>query len=163
MKSKTANILNYTGTVTLSQYIGAKKIKILQEHNAGAFPLFNFLSDCLVGDFDIAKTACPNKIMLLKKRNSADGYDKASLGFIYLMTKPEKVFNTDKGIVRYSFTISRDLLDGTDFDSIGLYTSSTVEDDYEKYAAVCELKGLNESTLSTYLALVVDWELHISN
>ena len=67
MKNIATNTLGYTGIVTLSQYINSKKIKIAQVHNEGSYPLFNFLSDCLLGDFSIAALALPNKIMLLKK------------------------------------------------------------------------------------------------
>ena len=47
--------LEYTGIVNLSQYINGKKFTIAQLHNAGGKPLFEFLADCLVGDFEIAK------------------------------------------------------------------------------------------------------------
>ena len=87
--------LAYTGIVTLSQYIGTKKIKLAQMYNKGGDSLFTFISDCLTGDFDIARLNRPTKIMLLNcsKENDDSGntininYESAS-GFIYLVSKP---------------------------------------------------------------------------
>ena len=55
MKNTAINHINYTGIVTLSQYINGKKFLITQKHNAGAHMLFDFLADCLVGNFDLVK------------------------------------------------------------------------------------------------------------
>ena len=173
MKNTAINSLKYTGIVTLSQYIESKKVKIAQVYNAGGYSLFNFLADCLLGDFDIAKINRPTKIMLLEKIEEKDAqgnllsvrYESRS-GFIYLLNKPEKVYSTTKGTVTYSFIVARDILQGSSFSSIGLYTNATEESDYENYAAVCDItniEAINARTLSASSALVVDWELNISN
>lgn len=169
MKNTAINTLEYTGMVTLSQYVNSKKIKLMQVHNEGGNPLFNFISDCLVGDFDVAKVNLPTKIMLLKYTDEIDPtgnitgmtIEKKS-GFIYLLSKPEKIYNTSKGIVKYSFMLSRDILESTDFNSIGLYTSNTSELYPENYAAFCKV-NISKNDISTSSILVVDWELNISN
>lgn len=169
MKNTAINTLGYTGIVTLSQYIGNKKIKIAQMHNSGGNPLFNFLSDCLVGDFDVAALSRPTKIMLLKGSEEKDDtngtvsmrYEKAST-FMFLRTKPEKVYNKSKGIVRYSFQVSKDFLANNTFNYIGLYNNSASEQDLDKFAAICPV-DLPTSTLSSSAILIVDWELIISN
>ncbi len=165
MKSAALNTLEYTGMVTLSQYIGHKKIKIVERANAGGNPLFNFLADCLVGDFDTAKLCKPTKIMLLQY-SELDGKPKyeSRSGFTYLTSKPEKVYSstTDSaGLVRYSFIISRDMLNGTEFNSIGLYTDTTNEP--AEFAAFCKVEDLPEDELSASSVLLVDWELSITN
>lgn len=169
MKNIATNTLGYTGTVTLSQYIGSKKFKIAQVHNAGGNPLFNFLSDCLVGDFDVAKFSRPTKIRLLNYTQESDEttgkitkiFTPAS-DFIYLLTKPEKIYNTSKGIVRYSFAISRDVLEGGNFNSIGLYSNSASELEPDNFAAFCEV-NVSKTAIAASSVLVVDWELTISN
>ena len=163
-KNKALNSIQYTGTVTLSRYIGEKKVKIAQFNNAGKYSLFNFFSDCLLGDFDIAKNNRPTKIMLLNKEVSKAGeisYESKS-GYIYLYNKPVKSYSAQKGIVQYSFHIYRDFLEGTTFNSIGLYPDSAGYSDVENFAAVVD-NVKPEHDISKLAVLVVDWELTISN
>lgn len=174
MKNKALNTFKYTGIVTLSQYIGSKKVKIAQAHNTGGNPLFDFLANCLVGDFALAEASRPNKIMLVKRteETSSDGkksYDYESKSpVIYLLTTPEKVYSATQSIVRYSFLISRDALDAiTNFDGlgIGLYTAGYPDSDLmenpENFAAYCDVELSKKGLINA--ALVVDWELVISN
>lgn len=172
MKNTAINTLKYTGVVTLSQCIGSKKLQIAKIHNKGGQPLFDFFSDCLLGDFDIASKNRPAKIMLLKKSIDTDTssgtstikYTSAS-GFIYLLSKPEKVYEAGAGKVRYSFIVSRAQLESTTFDSIGLYTSAVDSSAAGEFAAIAEVSDA-AATLqlaSTDSSLLVDWELIISN
>jgi hypothetical protein len=174
MKNTAINTLEYTGIVTLSQYIGSKKIEIARIANAGGNPLFTFLADCLAGDFDVAKLNRPKKIMLLKRtaHESTDGetatsYDYESKSyFIDIRNKPEKVYTEEKkGLVRYSFMISRDILEGAEFNGIGLYTESAKDSDLANFAAFCEVTDSigKPNSLSSSSVLVIDWELSISN
>jgi hypothetical protein len=163
MKNTATNTLEYTGIVTISQYIGSKKVKLTQVHNEGGTALFNFLSDCLVGDFDLAKIVRPTTIMLLNYSNETDAdgniigksYTRASK-FIHLLTKPEKVYTPSKGTVRYSFILTRDNLEGVNFNSIGLYTNAASELDPENFAAFCEVTNFNINDISSSAVLVVD-------
>lgn len=173
MKNTAINTLSYTGIVTLSRYNGSKKIKIAQIHNEGGYPLFNFLSDCLIGDFEIAKLNRPIKIMLLDRTaNSGGSYEYTEKsGFIFAYSTPEKVYDNEKtgakSTVRYSFRIPRDLLEGTTFNSIGLYTNSAST--AENWAAVVVLDEEDRATVtsvsnsSVASALVLDWELNFYN
>ena len=65
MNSKAVNTLNYTGIVTLSQYVGNNKVQLAQIHNTGGTSLFNFLASCLAGHFQYASVNWPTKIKLL--------------------------------------------------------------------------------------------------
>jgi hypothetical protein len=157
MKNIAINTLKYTGIVTLSQYIGNKKIKVAQMHNNGGSPLFNFLTDCLVGDFENARLNRPTKIKLLSYNTESKAYEAVS-GFITLLYPAEKV---DGPAVRYSFMISKEFIASADFTNLylGLYTSATT--DVNNFAAICKL-NISKTSL-TNVALLVDWELAISN
>ena len=66
MTSKSINNLYYTGIVTLSQYDGKKRTPIVRLHNTGGNLLFEFLANCLVGNFDQAAKNQPAKITDIK-------------------------------------------------------------------------------------------------
>jgi hypothetical protein len=171
MKNVATNTINYSGIVTLSQYSGSKKIKIAQFHNEGGDTLFNFLADCLVGDFAIAKLTRPTKVMLIERTNPDEefavpeyGVPIGSGGFIYLLTKPEKIKTTyGESRVRYSFIVQKEVINSISFDNIylGLYTDEATLETPGNYAAICKL-DLNKNNLVN-ASLVVDWELVISN
>ena len=166
--STTNNSLKYTGVVTLSQYIGDKKVEIAKVHNAGAYPLFNFLSDCLLGDFELANLNRPTKIMLLSKvydSANSNSFDYVSnSGFMSVTSKPEKVYDSNTSSkIRYSFIITRDKLEGTSFDCIALYPMSASMQDYKNFSAICDVRQKDMSTIASTMSLVVDWELTISN
>ena len=129
--------------------------------------LFNFLADCLVGDFDAARLNCPAKILLLNFDKETQEVSQApNTSFIYLLTTPEKLYSTSEGIVKYSFIIPQeyfaagDINGATRFNAIGLYAGSAT--DAEDYAAYCEVDTSGWS-VSISSVLVLDWELHISN
>ena len=167
MKNTAINTLSYTGVVTLSQYIGQRKIKLAQTHNTGGASLFDFLSSCLIGDFDRAKAIIPTKIMLLTydstEPDTINNYVQAS-GFISLLTPPERIDSDGLSKVRYSFIIPRDTmasLPTTGSFGIGLYAKGVKDTEPSNFAAFCKI-GLGRNDLVN-AALVVDWELLISN
>ena len=111
MKNTAINTLKYTGIVTLSQYIGAKKVKIAQRHNDGGDALFEFLASGLIGDFAMAKALRPTKIMLLRQTNTPENpiYETTdNADFYYLLTRPEKLSSVGLSKVRYSFLIPKE-------------------------------------------------------
>ena len=163
MKSKATSSLSYTGTVTLSQYIDNKKVNIATIHNTGNEPLFNFLADCLAGNFKTASAAIPTKLMLLKIATDDFGglnlkeiTNATAAGPIGLLTKPEKI---DYNTVRYSFMIPRDQLASISFNAIGLYADT---DNIANYAAICKANSTTNN-ISASSVLVVDWDLTVSN
>ena len=163
MKNTAINNLEYTGIVTISQYIGSKKVELFKATNTGGDSLFNFLSDCLIGDFDAAALARPTKIMLLGAILNDDGTEEFidMSGFIYLVSKPEKL---SPHSIKYSFVIPRALVENVtgDVKYIGLYNNSVTELDLKNFAAKVEY-GLNRNELLTSSMLVVDWILNITN
>lgn len=176
MKNTAINTIKYTGIVTLSQYIGSKKVKVAKTHNEGGNSLFNFFADCLVGDFDIARPLRPTKIALIVRTGRKDAYDnyvyefqKNSSRFFGIITKPEKVIGKTESHVKYSFVIPKEIIENlTDFTDLylGLYHSGVKVDDDGKaelgeYAALCKLDLAKNSIINA--ALAVDWELIVSN
>lgn len=160
VKSTAMNHLGYTGIVKLSQYIGNKKIAVAEIHNEGGMALFNFLTDCLVGDFDIAKSGLELGIRLLNADEEGTLSKLDNTDFIFLLSKPEKVYSETEGIVQYSFIIPQEYFAGTNFNAIGLYLNRYA--DIDDYAAYCEVDTSNWS-ISISSVLVLNWELHISN
>lgn len=175
MKSKSINNLFYTGIVTISQYNGNKKIPVLKVHNTGGNLLFDFLANCLIGDFDQAAINQPKKIMLLNISDAAlesshfEGTEEITpvSGFIHLLTKPERVNTGNSCTVRYSFSIASEYVRKKNFNCIGLYTDKVVaqkeSSEYiNNFVALCSIKDELESVPSSS-RLVIDWELNISN
>ena len=169
MKSSTKNTFKYTGIVKLSQYTSTKK-KILQAElrNAGGPALFNFLTDCLIGDFEKAKQTRPHKIMLLNEETFSEPSDSiiTPVSRFFSLATCEKVLTSDKNssTVRYSFIIPRDeLREVKNFNRIGLYTAPTDVSNPSDYAAIVEVKDSASLNLALSSVLVVDWELTISN
>ena len=169
MKNKALNTLNYTGIVTLSQYIGTKKVKVAQVHNTGNTSLFSFLANCLAGEFDKAKVDIPNKIMILRRSTTSDGFSYTSVdnSFIPLRTPPVPAYTAGESKVRFSFIIPKDFLDSLKQSSsqdnvtgLGLYAKSAKSAD--NFMAFCALSDLDQN-IQTNAYLVVDWELIISN
>lgn len=163
IKGLTSNSIGYTGIVTLSRYIGSKKVTIARVKNEGNIPLFDFLADCLAGNFDTAKIDRPTKIMLLN--TDADGTltRAGNFSFIHITSKPERVYS-DEGDSRvcYSFSIPPEALIGTNCNMIGLYTASATEADLNNFAARCAI-DIDTNAISLSMMFEVDWELRISN
>jgi hypothetical protein len=162
MKNIAINTLKYTGIVTLSQYIGKDKTVVKKIKNAGGAALFNFLADCIAGDFDIAKLTRPTRIMLLNADKELTNITPVS-GFIPILTSPEKVSSSTGtvGAVRYSFIIPREYFE-LNFNSIGLYSNVVSTDEADKFSAFAWV-DIASNSISKSSVLVVDWELMVTN
>ncbi len=142
------NPLRYTGIVSLSQYTDSEKILLSQLHNKGTNQLFDYFANCLVGNFEAAKTNSPTKIMLLKKSSDGKTIEPAS-PFIYLRTLPEKIKEDASHIhpaVRYSFVISQDVVINKNFNAIGLFLNKS--NDIKDYAACIDLEDINNEEIT---------------
>lgn len=167
MKNIATNTLTYTGIVTLSQYIGKKKVQIAQVHNTGGSSLFSFLTNCLLGQFDTARESRPVKVKLLREIQQGDGTTyKAISGFIFVRNFTDKSERPGECRVRYSFMIPRDLFEDISISGLGLglYSLSATDDNPEEYIAFCTLTGMNVNRNQiTNASLLVDWDLIIAN
>jgi hypothetical protein len=61
-KKQTNDSIGYVGNVEIKLVRGKKVIKTIKTHNAGKLPLFNFLANTLIGNFDNGGT--PRYIIL---------------------------------------------------------------------------------------------------
>lgn len=158
MKNIAKNAIGYTGIVTISRYNHNKKVEIAKVHNEGRNPLFDFLASCLIGDYALASAYIPNKVRLLYTGSS--GEISAASGFIHMTTPPEKITDEKKSCARYSFLIPADRIESA-FNGIGLYTKAATDkiDELEDFAAYCKIPSIGSDST----ALVIDWELIISN
>lgn len=168
MKNTAINNLGYTGIVTISRYSGNKKIPLKQINNSGGNSLFNFLSNCLLGDWETAQFEIPSKIMLLYAEQDDDSSDftvTPASGFIYFLTRPERIFtdsDMSSSTVCYSFIIPADIVKNAKFNCIGLYPEMATELEAENFAAICLIDDL-AGMQSDSAVLVVDWKLTITN
>lgn len=165
MKNTAINTLTYTGVVTLSQYVGKKKLQIAQMHNTGGDYLFEFLAECLAGNLDKARAIRPTKVMILRSTDLLAFDDIA--GTFYLITKPEKLNKRGGMGVRYSFLLPKNVIEDINtFDNIylALYADAvdtTKPANLSNYAALCKLEITKNNIINASLA--IDWELIISN
>lgn len=168
MKNIARNTLAYLGDITLSQYVGSKKIKVGHVHNKGGKLLFDFLACCFTGDFATANTLLPRKIWLFDAIFEDNGtmqvgtfVDYGTQGLLSPARKSDSTENTSS--VCYSFNIPYDnisAIDNFEHTYVGLYTEH--ETNVENYLACFSLSALERSSfLNT--ALVVDWELQVVN
>jgi hypothetical protein len=165
MKNRAVNQLEYTGIVTLSQYIDGNKKIIKRIKNSGGSSLYDFFSACLVGDFTTAAKIRPVKIIFLNNtvEDKKTIYTPASEGFIYQTTDPERISGqtgSDTSIC-YSFTVPIGYTKLV-FNHIGLYPSAADTTTLDKYSAICEF-SLKDATISASSVLVIDWVLKIAN
>lgn len=167
-KNKAINMLTYTGVVTLSQYIRNKKTIVYQAHNKGGPVLFNFFANCLIGDFAKAEKSLPTKVMFLTNPTGEhEEYYYPVSGFTHLLTTQERGYDDEIPYVRFSFVIPKDRVAPARTSTnlyLGLYNEEnpdpTSEALAQKYMAVCPVDITGSSANA---ALVVDWDLYISN
>ena len=166
---------SYTGKVTVSVYDNDRLIKTTTSHNKGMSTLFNFIGNCLKGDFKSARESRPCKLVLLK----ADESEKTKTNPIekpkfwteaYAISAPTvydtaamAIPNGDSSKVTYHFRIP----------SLNLVAGATVKKllllpiKYTALTEACAYYCLdNEITLpqrSGNITIIVDWTLIFSN
>jgi len=165
MKNIARNTLTYSGKVTLSQWVGSKKIVVGQTHNSGGKLLFDFLASCFIGDFGGAYSKLPRQIGIYTEKNGL-----ISSGHKFpLIAAAKQVESTAKNsTVRYSFSIPFEVISSiSSFENvyIGLYPENPINPDaaYADYLANFSLRDLKKSSFFLNSALVVDWDLQIIN
>lgn len=72
IKNTNSDCAKYTGTVTVTSYLGDRLIQKQTTHNAGLRNLFKFIGSCLQGHFQEAKSIRPCKLVMLEKGTDED-------------------------------------------------------------------------------------------
>ena len=87
IKKNNGDCAFYTGTVTVSSYLGDRLIKKETHHNEGLLTLFRFIGNCLQGSWYEAKFTKPCKLVLLKQADD-ETFDKEDANYSTPLKKP---------------------------------------------------------------------------
>ena len=164
VKNSKSNAFSYTGDI---------HVKIVEDdriyyenyfHNHGTKKLFNFFIDALIGNYTVAKSSRPCKIILFKE-NDDGTFTKVSNAVYYDSTAvPESGDN--QGSVTYHFRIPFLALEGgTTVKKIGLYPNiiSNEEADLCAYYILPEGSKIEIPTDGNNYTIIIEWKLTISN
>ena len=165
VKESNSNAFSYNGDI---------HVKIVEDnriyyenyfHNHGTKKLFNFFVDALVGNYTVAKSSRPCKIILFKKNDDGKTYTKVSNAVYYDSTAiPES--SKDYGSVTYHFRIPFLALEGgTTVKRIGLYPN-IISDEEEDLCAYYEFTDGSEIEIPTdgnNYTIIIEWKLTINN
>ena len=165
VKECSANAFSYTGDI---------HVKIVEDdrvyydnyfHNHGTKKLFNFFVDALVGNYTVAKSSRPCKIILFKGNDDGKTYTKVSNAVYYDSTALPGI-GDDSGSVTYHFRIPFLALEsGAVVKRIGLYPSniSSEEDDLCAYYDFTDGNEIEIPTDGSNYTIIIEWKLTINN
>ena len=155
-------------------YVGDIHVKIVEDdrvyyennfHNHGTKKLFNFFIDALIGNYTVAKSSRPCKIILFKKNDDGKTFTKVSNAVYYDSTALPGI-GDDSGSVTYHFRIPFLALEGgTTVKRIGLYPNiiSNEEDDLCAYYDFPDGKEIAIPTDGSNYTIIIEWKLTINN
>lgn len=163
------NNFTYTGIVTVSRYKHGKKSELFKITNNGGQALFDFFTMCLCGNYKDAELLRPTGIMLVNESDGSPAEMIAYSAFIEASTIEVLQKDDTRGCVRYSFLVHKDAIYEGTFNSICLYNTGTAisgnANKLNNYSAKVAVTAdeVAEISASDVSALIIDWELHISN
>ena len=165
VKKSKSNALSYTGDI---------HVKIVEDdrvyydnyfHNNGTKKLFNFFVDALIGNYTVAKSSRPCKIILFKKNDDGKTFTKVSNAVYYDSTAVPG--GDDKsGSVTYHFRLPFLVLEGgATVKRIGLYPNiiSNEEDDLCAYYDFTDGNEIEIPTNGNNYTIIIEWKLTINN
>ena len=165
VKESNSNAFSYAGDI---------HVKIVEDdrvyydnyfHNHGTKKLFNFFVDALVGNYTVAKSSRPCKIILFKGNNDGETYTKVSNAVYYDSTALPGI-GDDSGSVTYHFRIPFLALEsGAVVKRIGLYPSS-ISSEIDDLCAYYDFTDGNEIEIPTdgsNYTIIIEWKLTINN
>lgn len=176
----------YTGTVTVSAYLGERLIQQETHHNAGLQNLFKFIGSCLQGNWAEAKSKKPSKIVLLRAatgENLTIGSDDCSnpienasyWSSTYAVCSPAAYTNAavskitsvegkPASAVTYHFSIPfLKLLSGSKVQKLMLLPSNVSDYAREACAYYILKNEIEIPEASGNFTLVIDWTLTFTN
>ena len=181
VKESNSNTFSYTGDIHIKVVEDDRIYYENYFHNHGTKKLFNFFVDALVGNYTVAKSSRPCKIILFKKTSSdvfqEDANEakevkfdwsreaKVSSAVYYDSTALPSVGN-NSGSVTYHFRIPFLALEGgTTVKRIGLYPNiiSNEEDDLCAYYEFPDGNEIEIPTDGSNYTIIIEWKLTINN
>ena len=165
VKESNSNAFSYTGDI---------HVKIVEDnrvyydnyfHNHGTKKLFNFFVDALIGNYTVAKSSRPCKIILFKKNDDGKTFTKVSNAVYYDSTALPGI-GDDSGSVTYHFRIPFMALEGgATVKRIGLYPN-IVSNEVDDLCAYYDFPDGNEIEIPTdgsNYTIIIEWKLTINN
>ena len=181
VKESNSNTFSYTGDIHIKVVEDDRIYYENYFHNHGTKKLFNFFVDALIGNYTVAKSSRPCKIILFKKTSSdvfqEDANEakevkfdwsreaKVSSAVYYDSTALPDVGN-NFGSVTYHFRLPFLALEGgTTVKKIGLYPNiiSSEENDLCAYYIFPENEGIEIPTDGSNYTIIIEWTLTINN
>lgn len=154
-------------------YVGDIHVKIVEDdriyyenyfHNHGTKKLFNFFIDALIGNYTVAKSSRPCKIILFKEND--DGTFTKVSNAVYYDSTAIPGGDDASGSVTYHFRIPFLALEsGTTVKRIGLYPNiiSNEEDDLCAYYDFTDGNEIEIPTDGNNYTIIIEWKLIINN
>ena len=165
VKESNSNALSYTGDIHIKVVEDDRIYYENYFHNHGTKKLFNFFVDALIGNYTVAKSSRPCKIVLFKKNDDGKTFTKVSSAVYYDSTALPGV-GTNSGSVTYHFRLPFLALEGgTTVKKIGLYPNiiSNEENDLCAYYIFPENEGIEIPTDGSNYTIIIEWTLTINN
>lgn len=156
---KTINKLNsvsYTGNVKIELFNGKRKLQQYCTHNTGKQRLFDFLANCLVGNFNAAKSAMPCRVACFNNE------DKLVSKYVYYDSAAvDRTTNGKDGtLVIYRFRIPYTcLIAGGTIKKVALYSNN---DQQNKYAED-EIPEIPIPSSGGNFTIAIEWTMTITN
>lgn len=165
IKNSESNAFSYTGDIHVKVVEDDRIYYDNYFHNHGTKKLFNFFIDALIGNYMVAKSNRPCKIILFKKNDDGKTFTKVSNAVYYDSTALPSV-GDNSGSVTYHFRIPFLALEGgATVKRIGLYPNiiSNEEDDLCAYYDFPENEKIDIPTDGSNYTIIIEWTLTINN
>ena len=164
--TKINNGINYHGEVSISVMDGKRKLCAVT-HNNGRKGLFNFLSNCLLGNFIAAKSSYPSKIACFGTVAGTDAMPVRLSSFIRYDSSRWETKETSTGSsIYFHFRIPYMALKPGTISILRLYTNEISSENAEEN--ICAEIKLNDSitvpdTTDGNFTIIVDWKITLTD
>ena len=166
--TKINNGINYRGEVSISVMDGKRKLCAVT-HNNGRKGLFNFLSNCLLGNFIAAKSSYPSKIACFGTVAGTDAMPVRLSSFIRYDSSRWETKETSTGSsIYFHFRIPYSVLKPGTISKLRLYTNEASGEDVEE--DICAEINLEDTKYITVpdttdgnFTIIVDWKITLTD
>ena len=166
--TKINNGINYHGEVSISVMDGKRKLCAVT-HNNGRKGLFNFLSNCLLGNFIAAKSSYPSKIACFGTVAGTDAMPVRLSSFIRYDSSRWETKETSTGSsIYFHFRIPYSALKHGTISKLRLYTNEASGEGVEE--DICAEINLEDTKYITVpdttdgnFTVIVDWKMTLTD
>ena len=166
--TKINNGISYHGEVSISVMDGKRKLCTVT-HNNGRKGLFNFLSNCLLGNFAAAKSSYPSKIACFGTVTDTDTTLVRLSSFIRYDSSRWETKETSTGSsIYFHFRIPYSALKHGTISKLRLYTNEVSGEDVEE--DICAEINLEDTKYITVpdttdgnFTVIVDWKMTLTD